>query len=55
MEDPIANVINTYHELNAAVVDELDEEPTALEFMRCKPADAAPPAALARVMDETTG
>ncbi|KAK5137256.1 hypothetical protein LTR08_000226 [Meristemomyces frigidus] len=34
MEDPVSNLINTYHELNAAVVDELDEEPTALGFMR---------------------
>ncbi|KAK4546338.1 hypothetical protein LTR36_002015 [Oleoguttula mirabilis] len=34
MEDSIANLISTYHELNAAVVDELDEEPTPLEFMR---------------------
>jgi len=34
MTDPLANLINTYHELNAAVVDELDEQPSALEFMR---------------------
>ncbi|KAK1043442.1 hypothetical protein LTS16_008024 [Friedmanniomyces endolithicus] len=34
MTDPLTNLINTYHELNAAVVDELDEQPSALEFMR---------------------
>jgi peptidyl-lysine (3S)-dioxygenase / protease len=34
MNDPISNLINTYHELNAAIVDELDEEPSALEFVR---------------------
>jgi len=34
MEDPIANTINTYHELNAAVIDELEEEPSPLGFMR---------------------
>ena len=32
--DPIANLIETYHELNAAVVDELSAEPSPLEFMR---------------------
>jgi jumonji domain-containing protein 7 len=30
----ICNSINTYHELNAAVVDELREVPSPLEFMR---------------------
>ena len=34
ISDPIANALKNYHELNAAVVDELYEEPSALEFMR---------------------
>ena len=34
MGDPLTNAIRTYHELNAAVVDELQEEPSPLEFMR---------------------
>lgn len=34
MADPIATLIETYHELNASVIDELDEEPSPLEFMR---------------------
>ena len=34
MGDPIADLISMYHELNAAVVDELAEEPSGLEFMR---------------------
>lgn len=34
MDDPLTNLINTYHELNANVVDELSEEPSPLEFMR---------------------
>lgn len=34
MDNTIADLINTYHDLNAAVVDSLDEEPTPLEFMR---------------------
>jgi len=34
MDEHIANLINTYHELNAAVIDELHEEPSPLEFMR---------------------
>lgn len=33
-QDPIADLISNYHELNATVVDELYEEPSALEFMR---------------------
>lgn len=33
-QDPIATLINTYHELNATVIDEFHEEPSALEFMR---------------------
>ena len=34
MDDPLENLMRNYHELNAAVVDELHEEPSALEFMR---------------------
>ena len=34
MADPLVNLINAYHELNAAVVDELTEDPSPLEFMR---------------------
>ncbi|KAK3107962.1 hypothetical protein LTR53_017962 [Teratosphaeriaceae sp. CCFEE 6253] len=34
MDEPLSDLITTYHELNAAVVDELHEEPSALEFMR---------------------
>jgi peptidyl-lysine (3S)-dioxygenase / protease len=34
VDEAIASAINTYHELNAAVVDELIEEPSPLEFMR---------------------
>jgi hypothetical protein len=34
MQDPIADLITAYHEFNAAVIDELHEEPSALEFMR---------------------
>ena len=34
MGDVLTNLINTYHELNANVVDELREEPSPLEFMR---------------------
>nr|POF13783.1 jmjc domain-containing protein 7 [Quercus suber] len=33
-DDPIASLLESYHSLNAAVVDELDSEPSALEFMR---------------------
>lgn len=33
-KDPIADLITTYHELNAPIIDELHEEPSALEFMR---------------------
>lgn len=33
-EDPIAELIINYHELNTCVIDEFDEEPSALEFMR---------------------
>lgn len=33
-QDPLADLIATYHELNATVVDELYQEPSALEFMR---------------------
>ncbi|KAJ8610959.1 hypothetical protein MRB53_038263 [Persea americana] len=30
----IVTLLETYNDLNPAVVDELDEEPSALEFMR---------------------
>ncbi|KAL2160648.1 hypothetical protein VTH06DRAFT_1336 [Thermothelomyces fergusii] len=33
-EDPIAELIKNYHELNSCVIEEFDEEPSALEFMR---------------------
>jgi hypothetical protein len=33
-QDPIADLITAYHEFNATVIDELHEEPSALEFMR---------------------
>lgn len=33
-QDNLADLITTYHELNATVVDEFHEEPSALEFMR---------------------
>jgi len=33
-DDPIASLIGTYHELNPSTVDELHEEPSALDFMR---------------------
>lgn len=32
--DPIANLINTYNDLNNSVIEELDGEPSPLEFMR---------------------
>lgn len=32
--DPIAELITTYGELNSHIIEELDEEPSALEFMR---------------------
>lgn len=32
--DPIANLIETYHSLNATLIDELDSEPSALDFLR---------------------
>ena len=34
MQDPIEDLITAYHEFNATVIDELHEEPSALEFMR---------------------
>ena len=34
MDGNVANLVETYHEVNAAVVDELHEEPSPLEFMR---------------------
>ncbi|OTA67923.1 putative pla2g4b [Hypoxylon sp. EC38] len=33
-EDPIVELITSFNELNAGVVEELDEEPSPLEFMR---------------------
>ncbi|KAF2719756.1 Clavaminate synthase-like protein [Polychaeton citri CBS 116435] len=32
--DPLANLITTYHDLNSTSIDELEEVPSALEFMR---------------------
>ena len=34
IEDPIAELITNYNELNSPIIEELDEEPSALEFMR---------------------
>lgn len=34
IEDPIAQLITDYNELNSPLIEELDEEPSALEFMR---------------------
>lgn len=34
MEAAITSAISTYHELNPSVIEELDEEPSPLEFMR---------------------
>ncbi|OLN84445.1 JmjC domain-containing protein 7 [Colletotrichum chlorophyti] len=33
-DDPLAELITTYYELNGAFIDELKEEPSPLEFMR---------------------
>jgi len=33
-DDPIAELITNYNELNASVIEELNEEPSPLEFMR---------------------
>ncbi|KAI1638612.1 phospholipase A2 [Biscogniauxia mediterranea] len=33
-EDPIAELLTSYNELNPSTIDELDEEPSPLEFMR---------------------
>ncbi|KAL2135210.1 hypothetical protein VTI74DRAFT_9416 [Chaetomium olivicolor] len=33
-QDPIAELITNYNELNSSVIDELEEEPSPLEFMR---------------------
>ena len=33
-DDPVLNLVQAYHELNPAVVEELDAEPTPLQFMR---------------------
>ena len=32
--DPIAELITNYNELNSSVIEELHEEPSALDFMR---------------------
>ncbi|KAH6845443.1 cupin-like domain-containing protein [Chaetomium sp. MPI-CAGE-AT-0009] len=32
--DPIAELITNYHELNSSIIEELNEEPSPLEFMR---------------------
>lgn len=32
--DPIAELLTTYNELNLPLVEELDQEPSPLEFMR---------------------
>lgn len=32
--DPVAELINTWNELNSSVVEEIDGEPSPLEFMR---------------------
>lgn len=32
--DPIADLLTAYSELNSSIVEELDEEPSPLEFMR---------------------
>lgn len=32
--DPLAELITTYNELNSPIIEELDEEPSPLEFMR---------------------
>lgn len=34
MPDPVTNAISNYNDLNAAIVDELQGEPSPLEFMR---------------------
>jgi jumonji domain-containing protein 7 len=34
MEAAITSAINTYHELNPSVIEELKDEPSPLEFMR---------------------
>jgi jumonji domain-containing protein 7 len=34
LEDPIAELLTTYDELNTLAIDELHELPSALEFMR---------------------
>ena len=34
VQNSIIAAITTYHELNAFIIDELHDEPSALEFMR---------------------
>lgn len=33
-DDPVAELLDNYHELNSSVIEELDAEPSPLEFMR---------------------
>jgi jumonji domain-containing protein 7 len=33
-EDPVAELITNYNELNSCIIEDLDEEPSPLEFMR---------------------
>lgn len=33
-DDPIADLLITYNELNSCAIEELEEEPSPLEFMR---------------------
>jgi hypothetical protein len=33
-QDPIAELVTNYHELNSSIIEELHEEPSPLEFMR---------------------
>ncbi len=35
MDDSVANLIQTYHELNVETIEELDGAPSPLEFLRC--------------------
>lgn len=34
MDDPIVTLISSYHEFNPSIVEELQSEPTSLEFLR---------------------
>lgn len=33
-DDPVAELFDNYHELNSSAIEELDTEPSPLEFMR---------------------